>query len=66
MRGDGPLSESGRLVDGRQRVPSGHAPRLEAVHVYCDADQTGRYRVRECDAPTAAWIDAETPMPIRD
>jgi len=32
-RGDGPRADRDILADGRQIVPAGHAPRLEAVRI---------------------------------
>jgi len=50
-------------ADGRQIVPSGHAPRLECVEVSlpCGID---RFRVRERNDPKDAWIEAENPVEV--
>jgi len=48
-------------ADGRQIVPAGHAPRLEAMEMTLPGGET-RLRIHEVDDPAYAWIEAENPV----
>jgi len=65
-RGDGPRADRDILADGRQIVPAGHAPRLEAVRIARLDEQTSAFRIRERDSREDAWIETDQPVEVRE